>query len=190
MVYNFAFFAVVPYLWFRRRGYDNDQLRLRSSDRRNDALLIVVVLAVESFFELSGFGGPLFDLGLGQVLSGALLSFLLNFFATVLPIMIFVYAILLPRVLRLTGSIPATIVLGGVAYALMHVFEAWAVYDSATNALLSVFFLMFQYVPPGIVKSVLTLRTGNAWVHVWAYHAIAPHTHVDAPNAVDIFEIR
>jgi hypothetical protein len=26
--------------------------------------------------------------------------------------------------------------------------------------------LMFQYFGPGIIKSVLTLRTGNAWVHV------------------------
>jgi hypothetical protein len=26
---------------------------------------------------------------------------------------------------------------------------------------------------PGMIKTVLTLRTGNAWVHVWAYHALA-----------------
>jgi hypothetical protein len=32
---------------------------------------------------------------------------------------------------------------------------------------------------PGMFETFLTLRTGNARVHVWAYHAIAPHTLVD-----------
>jgi hypothetical protein len=32
--------------------------------------------------------------------------------------------------------------------------------------------LLFQYFGPGMVKSVLTLRTGNAWVHAIAYHTI------------------
>ncbi len=82
------------------------------------------------------------------------------------------------------------VVLGGVTYAMMHVFEAWAVYDSFTNVALSVIFLAFQYVPPGMVKSILTLKTGNAWVHVWAYHAIAPHTHIDAPNTISIFGLK
>ena len=49
------------------------------------------------------------------------------------------------------------------------------------HRLLSVAFLLFQYVGPGMVKTVLTPRTGNAWVHVWAYHALAPHTLLDTP---------
>lgn len=190
MAYNLAFFAVVPYLWLRGRGFSHEQLGLRSSDHTNDALLIVTILAIESIFELTALGGPLFALDPGQALRGAIVSFVLNLFGTVLPIMAFVYVVLLPRYLRLTGSVATTVVLGGVTYAAMHLFEAWAVYDSPTNVVLTLIFLMFQYVPPGIVKSVRTLRTGNAWVHVWAYHAIAPHTHVDAPNAVDIFRVR
>ena len=35
-----------------------------------------------------------------------------------------------------------------------------------------------------------TIRTGNAWVHVWAYHALAPHTLVDTPYTVEIFHLR
>ena len=54
---------------------------------------------------------------------------------------------------------------------------------------LSVIFLMFQYFGPGMIKSVLTLRTGNAWVHLWAYHAIAPHVTVDTPNIVNVFKL-
>lgn len=190
MLYNFAFFAVLPYLFFRRRGYTNEQLNLRSSNKRNDALLILVVLGVESALEVSAFGGALFALDANQALAGALLSFLLNFFGTVLPIMVFVYCILLPCFYKLSGSFAATVVLGGITYAIVHAFEAWAVYDSFTNAALSVIFLAFQYVPPGMVKSILTLKTGNAWVHVWAYHAIAPHTHIDAPNTTSIFGLK
>ncbi len=69
---------------------------------------------------------------------------------------------------RETGPLVAygvLVQLGGVADALMHSFEAWAVYDSLEGASLSILFLAFQDVPPGMVKSVLTLRTGNAWVH-------------------------
>ena len=57
------------------------------------------------------------------------------------------------------------------------------------NGVLSVIFLMFVYFGPGIIKSVLTLRTGNAWVHLWAYHAISPHVTVDTPNIVNVFKL-
>ncbi len=42
----------------------------------------------------------------------------------------------------------------------------------------------------GQIEAVLTLRTGNAWVHVWAYHAFAPPALVDTPLMVRIFGIR
>ena len=41
-----------------------------------------------------------------------------------------------------------------------------------------------------MLKAFLTLRTGNAWVHAWAYHAIAPHTLLDTPLMVRVFGIR
>ena len=43
-------------------------------------------------------------------------------------------------------------------------------------------FLLFTYLGPGMIKTFLTLRTGNAWVHVWAYHAFA-HTLIDTPTS-------
>src|SRR5215203_6315425 len=43
MLYNFIFYALLPYLFFRSRGYSNEQLNLKSSNRANDALLIVVI---------------------------------------------------------------------------------------------------------------------------------------------------
>jgi hypothetical protein len=190
MLYNFVFYAVLPYLFFRQRGYSNEQLNLRSSNRANDALLILVILLLESTIELSLVSDAIFELDAHQLLVGIPLAFLLNLFGTALPIMVFIYCILLPRFLKLTSSMAATIVLGGITYAVIHLFESWTAYDTVANGTLSLIFLMFQYFGPGMIKSALTLRTGNAWVHVWAYHAVAPHVTVDTPNIVNVFMLR
>jgi hypothetical protein len=186
-IYNFLVFAVAPYLYFRRR-YTITELNLRSTDRHNDMLLILVVLAIESAFELSAFDG-IFGLSPRQALIGAPLAFALFFVGTVLPTMVLIYAILLPRYLKLTGSAISTVLLGGLTYALMHVVEGWSVFDSPQNTALSLIFVLLQYVGPGMIKSVLTLRTGNAWVHAFSYHAIAPHMIVDTPLVVKTFGI-
>jgi hypothetical protein len=188
-IYNFVMYALVPYTYFRLMRYSNQQLSLHSSNRRRDVTVIAVVLVLESAAEL-GFNHTIFSLSPTQLLEGAPLSFVVHLFGTVLPIMIFIYAILLPRYLRLTSSIPATVILGGVTYAAIHWFDPWAVWGTPSAAALSVLFLFFQYFAPGMVKAVLTLRTGNAWVHTIAYHAIAPHVTLDTPNIVRIFGIR
>jgi hypothetical protein len=95
---------------------------------------------------------------------------------------VLIYGIGLTRVQRLTGSVPVTAIIGGLLYALIHLFDGWTTYDSIRNGALSIIFLILQYFGPGLIKSVLTLRTGNTWVHVWGYHAIAPHATVDAPS--------
>jgi hypothetical protein len=53
--------------------------------------------------------------------------------------------------LGLTGSVPATAVLGGLAYALIHVFDGWALYSDLPTAALTVAFLVLQYFGPGLV---------------------------------------
>lgn len=67
--------------------------------------------------------------------------------------------------------------------------DAWAVFGSPRRAGVSLAFLLLTYFGPGMVKTWLTVRTGNAWVHVWAYHALAPHTLTDTPLIVHIFGI-
>ena len=168
------------------------QLNMRSAEPpRRPAILILVILLVESVLEIATLGGPLLALDSRDAIRVIPLSFAVNFVGTVLPIAILVYGIALPRVLRLTGSVPATAIIGGFAYAAMHVFDGWAVYDSlTTRPLLTLIFLILQYFGPGLIKSVLTLRTGNVWVHVWGYHAIAPHATIDAPSIVHIFHGR
>jgi hypothetical protein len=187
--YNLLVYAVLPLLFFRRR-YSAEELNLRSADRRRDSVVIVAVLAIESLFQLLVLRPELFDLTGRQLLYGATVTFVLYLAGAVLPAMVFVYAILVPRYLRLTGSTAATVVLGGLTYTLLHVWDAWAVFTSPRNAVLSVVFLAFTYFGPGMIKTLLTVRTGNAWVHVWAYHAFAPHTLHETTHVVEVFRIR
>ncbi len=186
--YNFLVFAVAPYLYFRKR-YTNAALNLCSGNRRNDARLILVVLAVESAFEFCVFDKTILGLSPRQLLLGAPLTFAVYFIGTVLPTMVLIYAILLPRYLRLTGSPTSTVLLGGVTYAAMHIVEGWSAFDSPRDTALSLLFVLLTYFGPGMMKGVLTLRTGNAWVHALSYHAVAPHVIVDTPLIVKVFGI-
>lgn len=187
--YNLIGYAVIPLAVFRRR-YSADQLGLRSSDRANDRLVITVVLLVESMFQVLVLEPELFEMSARELALGVPLTFVLYLAGAVVPAMIFIYSILLPRFLRLTGSVPTTVILGGITYAVLHVWDAWLVLDSFGSAVVSLAFVGFTYLGPGMIKSVLTLRTGNAWVHVWAYHALAPHTLVDTPHLTKVFGLR
>jgi len=186
--YNFVVFAAVPYFYFRRR-HTNTRLNLHSTNRRNDALVIFAVLVIESAFELAVFNKNIFGLSSHQILLGAPLTFLIFFVGTVMPTMILIYSILLPRYLKLTGSAISTVLLGGLTYAAMHIVEGWSAFDSPRDTTLSLIFVLLQYVGPGMFKSVLTLRTGNAWVHALSYHIVAPHVIVDTPLITKAFGI-
>ncbi|HET8580747.1 MAG TPA: hypothetical protein VFL31_07090 [Nitrospiraceae bacterium] len=162
---------------------------LRSEDPRNDTILILVVLILESAGEIFTFPG-LPSLTPQQLLIGVPLTFVVHLFGTGLPVMVFLYSLLFPRYVKVTGSAASAIVYGALTYAGLHFFEYWMVYDSLPNAVLSITFLFLQFTPPELVKSYLTWRTGNAWVHLWAYHAVAPHVTVDTPHLVKVFGIR
>ena len=187
-LYNFLVFAVAPYAYFRRR-YTGTQLNLHSTDRRNDALVILVIVVLESVFELAVFDTSMFNLTAHQMLLGAPLTLLIFGIGTVLPTMVLIYAILLPRYLKVTGSAISATLLCGLTYAAMHIVEGWSMFDSPRHAVLSLTFVFLTYFGPGMMKSVLTLRTGNAWVHAVSYHAIAPHVIVDTPLVAKIFRI-
>lgn len=187
-LYNLGLFAIVPYIVFRARGYSREALNLKSANPRNDALVIVVILALGAALDLAA--GRLLTFSPHQILEGGVLSFVVQLLGTGLPVMVFIYAILMPRYMKLTGSAAATTLLGGVSYAALHVFEYWTVYDSLPHSVLSLIFVSLVFVPPGLMKSFLTLRTGNAWVHLWAFHAISPHVTADTPLIIRDFGIR
>jgi hypothetical protein len=120
-------------------------------------------LVIESLAQGLALGTQIWDLSFRQLQLGLPLSFGLYFVGTVLPAMIFIYAILVPRYLKLTESTATTVILGGLTYTLMHLWDAWTVFTSPNSAALSVVFLLFMYFGPGMMKTVLTLRTSNAW---------------------------
>src|SRR6202050_5428271 len=185
--YNGVLLALIPYVVFRMRGYSTQQLSLKSASLKNDVLVIVVVLAFSAGMDMMG--SNIFQLTRHQQLVGGLLSFWLHLFGTDLPIMILIYAILMPRYFKLFSPMTAYL-LGAVSYPTMHIFESGTRYDSIAAAALSLTFVYLLFVPAGLMKSFLTWRTGNAWVHVWAYHAISPHVTVDTRLIVSDFGIK
>lgn len=185
--YNFIAFAIVPYLWFRRR-YSNYELCLVFDGPGNDLLVVLVVLVIESAVQLATMKN-IFALPLSVMLVAAPLSFTIFLFGTVLPTMILVYAILLPRYYKLTGSVPLSVILGGLTYASLHLVEGWSAFDTPEDTALSILFVFLSYTGPGMFKSYVTLRTGNAWVHALGYHAVAPHTIIDAPMIARVFRL-
>lgn len=189
MTYNFVVYAAVPFFYFRRR-YSLTQLNLTSTHWGADLRLVAAICVIETLFELTAFSSAIFALSPSQLVVGIPLTFLVYGAGTVLPTMILIYSILVPRYLKLTGSVVSTVLLGGVTYAAMHIVEGWSNFTTPANTVLSLIFVMFTYFGPGMIKTVLTLRTGNAWVHALGYHALAPHVAIDTPHVVGTFGIR
>ncbi len=86
-VYNFVAYAVIPYVVFRMRAYGHEALSLNSSNVKNDALLILVILAIGVALDLAA--TDIFDLTGRQALAGLPLAFAIYFFGTALPVMVF-----------------------------------------------------------------------------------------------------
>ena len=183
--YNFLMFAVIPYLWFRRR-YSNRELCLMFDRGGRDWIVLIAVLVVESAVQLSVMPG-IFSLPLPVLLRAAPLAFGLFGVGTVLPTMVTIYAILVPRYYKLTGSVAISTILGGLTYASVHLVEGWSSFRTPSDTGLSLLFVILSYTGPGMFKTFVTLRTSNAWVHALGYHAVAPHTLADTPLIARVF---
>lgn len=187
--YNAVAYVAVPLVWFGRR-YSREQLWLRARRPWHDLGLVLLVLILESVAQMTLFGAALFALSGSQMALGAALALGLSLVGTVLPTLVVVAAIVVPRALVVTRSPTAAVVIGGLVYTGLHLFDGWTDYGSPASAATSLCLLVLQYFAPGMFKALLTVRTGNAWVHAWAYHAVAPHVWADAPLMVRIFGLR
>jgi len=145
--YNGILLALIPYVVFRMRGYSNQQLNLTSSNLKSDMTVIAVVLAIGCFIDLV-LDGNFLKLTPHQQIAGGLLSFIFHFFGTGLPVMIFIYSILMPRYAKLVSPVTAFL-LGAASYPAIHVFESWTRYDSPVHSTLSVIVVFLIFFPPG-----------------------------------------
>ena len=188
MSYNSLAYVVLPVLYFTKvKGYTLAKLNIISTKNvRRDILLIVVVLAIEVMIQLGGVSNAILHLPFQQGITAGLVAFAVNFFGTALPTAIFIYALMFSRMLAVFRSPITVICLGGLTYAAVHFFDYWMVFTSMGAFLASLGGLFLQYFMPGVIKSVLTYRTGNPWVHLWAYHAIAPHVVLDTTHFVEL----
>lgn len=186
--YNVVAWVVIPMFYMRNR-FPKGRSFLHSTNLRGDLLVVIILLVVESISQVLALSDAVFDLSGRQLAIGMPLSFGIYLLGTGLPTMIFVQTVIVPRLLVVTGSFTTAVVLGGVAYTLVHMPESWMIFSSSSHIMLSIIFLFFIYFFPGMVKATITLRTGNAWTHMWAYHAIAPHVIIDTPLIVAIFAL-
>ncbi|MCC3374288.1 hypothetical protein [Cohnella sp. REN36] len=190
--YNFIVYAVLPVVYLmRKKGYTLSQLNIISNKNvLRDTMVILAILIIESLVQLEGLSDALLHLSPRQILLGGFAAFSFNLFGTAIPTAVFLFAILYPRFKAVTNSAIVPIILGGLTYTALHFFDSWMVFRSSGAFLASLSALFLQYFMPGVVKSVLTERTGNPWVHMWAYHVIVPHVVIDTPHFVDAFDIQ
>lgn len=188
MGYNFLMYVLVPVLYFwRLKRYSLKQLNIISN--RNigrDISVILIVLMIEIAIQLGGVSNQILHLPWQQGLQAGLIAFAVNLIGTALPTAIFIYALMFSRFVAVFKNPVVVIVLGGLTYMTVHFFDYWMVFGSVGAFAASFGALFLQYFMPGVIKSVLTYRTGNPWVHLWAYHAIAPHVVLDTPHFVDM----
>ncbi|WP_141935647.1 hypothetical protein [Microbacterium sp. SLBN-154] len=178
--YNLLVYVALPLMWMRRR-YSRRDLWLTSRRPGNDLAVILTVLSLESAVQIAVYGEELLALSPEELIVGGLLAFSVSFVGTVLPTLVIVAALIVPRLLAITRSPTAAVIGGGVAYAALHTADGWTDYSSIPSAVVSFSLVFITYFGPGALKAYLTLRTTNAWVHAWAYHAVAPHLWADAP---------
>ncbi|TDF92811.1 hypothetical protein [Paenibacillus piri] len=190
--YNFIMYAVLPVLYFTlKKGYTLSQLNIVSNQNvLRDTIIIIIIIVIESIVQLGGLSDALLSLTPRQIIFGGFAAFIFNLFGTAIPTAVFLFAILYPRFKAVANSAVIPIVLGGLTYTALHFFDSWMVFSSPGAFLASFSALFMQYFMPGVVKSVLTDRTGNPWVHMWAYHVFVPHVIIDTPHFVDSFDIR
>ncbi|SHE79809.1 hypothetical protein SAMN05444392_103192 [Seinonella peptonophila] len=190
--YNFIMYVVLPLVYFiSKKGYTLSQLNIISNKNiLRDMTVIIIILIIESIVQLEGLSDALLNLSPRQIIFGGFMAFIFNLFGTAIPTAVFLFAILYPRFKAVTNSAVTPIILGGLTYTALHFFDSWMVFSSSGAFLASLSALFMQYFMPGVVKSVLTDRTGNPWVHMWAYHVFVPHVIIDTPHFVDSFNIQ
>lgn len=103
-------------------------------------------------------------------------------FGTFLPVMVLIQALIAPRLVALSRSWSLGVVAAGLVYGAYHLGEFYLTWSTPSHAILSICWA-YQFAYFGVLKAVTTLRTGNAWIHIFNTHV--PHlTEAEAVGQV------
>ena len=182
---NFVVYGAIPYLFFRWRGSSNVDLGLAGNNWRRDVWLIVVIGGVDLILALQ-FTGFL-SLTPSQMVTAVPLAFILYTLGAGIPVVIMVQAIFTPRILRLTNSTITTTIFVAFAYAFFSASDAGIAFESAGHAFYALLYAIVHNIGPGLIKAILTVRTGNSWLHMFAYHVLSFHAFADAVTVAFVF---
>jgi hypothetical protein len=178
--YYFMLAALIPALYFLRvRGYRPRDLLMGFPRPRR----WVPFALITGTLGILGFAGPEYWTTPLTAHLAALLIFTLG---TLLPVMILTQSLLAPRLAVLGGSWIVGAVLVGLVYAAYHATEFYLSWASPSEGIVSLAWLgQFAYF--GLLKGITTLRTGNAWLHIFVTHT--PHL-AEAPAVARVLGIR
>jgi hypothetical protein len=178
--FYFCSIALIPLLVFTIwRGYSFRTLLLTFPEPKKwiPYSLITAVISLGAFVGPAYFKLPL---------RGHLLTFVLFSFGTFIPVAILIQGLLAPRLAILSKSWISGAVLAGLAYGLYHSREFYMEWGTVSQVAVSFAWIM-QIAFFGLLKSVTTLRTGSAWIHIFNTHM--PHLS-EAPEIVRIFSLK
>lgn len=178
--YNFIVYAVVPFLvFFRLRGYSLASMLLRVPKPR-----VWVPFAVIA--GLLGFLPVVSPDYWTTPLSAHLLTLGLMTVGTIIPVMILTQSLIAPRLAMVSRSWVTGAVLAGLVYALFNANEFFLQWGSPSETLLSLAWVV-QVAFWGVVKGLVTLSTGSAWLHIFVTHTI----HLaEAPAVARVFGLK
>lgn len=120
-------------------------------------------------------------------LSAHLLTALIYFFGTLLPVAIFTQALFAPRLAILTRSWVTGAVLSGVVYTVFNLNGYTLEWGSLEQVTVSVASLLSADLVWGLLKGASTLILGSAWMHIFTTHTLH---FADVPAIAKIFGIR
>lgn len=167
--------VVAPLIWAYRRGDRAAALLLAFRQPR----VWVPYCALSAVVTIVGTAGPgFYETGW----RAHLVTIAVFGFGTFLPVMVMIQCLIAPRLVAIFGSLSAGLVGAGLVYGAYHLGEYYLTWTTPRHAVLSACW-SYQFAYFGVLKAITTLRTANAWIHVFNTHV--PHlTEAEAVGQV------
>lgn len=182
---NLTVYGLIPYAFFRWRGSSNADLGLAGNNWYLDIWPLLVVGGIDAVIAITTSG--FLSLSSSQMVSAVPLSAILYGLGAGIPVVIMTQAIVAPRAMKLTGSATTTVIILTFVYAFFSASDGGVVFESGGHAFFTILYWVVHNIGPGLIKAMLTVRTGNSWLHMYAYHVMSFHIWADAPTVAFLF---